>query len=168
MPVPNFFLPIPELLIFCLFFFFKDFFFIYFWLCWGSIAACGLSLVAVNGGYSSLGCVGFSLLWLLSLQSTGSRCTDFSSCALRLWSTGSVVAVHGVSCFRAFGIFPDQRLNPCPLHWQVDSSSLDHQGSPLSCSYSIAWIFNCPAPFFLPPDLILGFGNRNIWNTESD
>ena len=27
-------------------------------------------------------------------------------------------------------IFPTQRWNLCPLHWQVDSRSLNHQGSP--------------------------------------
>ena len=32
------------------------------------------------GGYSSLWCTGFCLQWLLLLQSTGSRCTGFSSC----------------------------------------------------------------------------------------
>ena len=37
------------------------------------VAARGLSLVVVSGGYSSLQCVGFSLQWLLLLQSTGSR-----------------------------------------------------------------------------------------------
>ena len=47
--------------------------FIYFWLCWVSVAARGLSLVVVSGGYSSLWCVGFSLWWLLLLRSTGSR-----------------------------------------------------------------------------------------------
>ena len=36
-------------------------------------AACGLSLVMVSRGYSSLRCPGFSLLWLLLLQSTGPR-----------------------------------------------------------------------------------------------
>ena len=24
----------------------------------------------------------------------------------------------------------DLGLNPCPLHWQVDSQALDHQGNP--------------------------------------
>ena len=32
----------------------------------------------------------------------------------------------------ACGIFPDQGLNPCPLHWQADSQPLRHQGSPES------------------------------------
>ena len=33
----------------------------------------------------------------------------------------SVVVVFGLSCPAACGIFLEQRLNPCPLHWQVDS-----------------------------------------------
>ena len=47
--------------------------FFFFWLCWVFVAARGLSLVAASGGYSSLRCAGFSLRWLLLLQSTGSR-----------------------------------------------------------------------------------------------
>ena len=78
-----------------------------------------LSLVAVSG-YSLLWSLGFSLQWLLLLQSTGSRCM------------GSVVLVHGLRCPPACGIFLDQGSNPCPLHWQVDSLPLDHQGS-LTC-----------------------------------
>ena len=50
--------------------------------------------------------------------STGSRCA------------GSVVVAHRPSCSAAFGIFPDQGSNPCPLHWQADSQPLHHQGSP--------------------------------------
>ena len=101
--------------------------FIYLWLHWVFIAAHGLSLVAVSGGYSLLWCTGFSLRWLLLLRSMGSRRTGFSSCGARasvvvtrgLWSTGSVVAAHGISCSVACGIFPDQSSNPCPLHWQA-------------------------------------------------
>ena len=54
--------------------------FIYFWLSWVFIAVCGLSLVAAKRGYSSLQCTGFSLRWLLLLQSTGSKHVGFSSC----------------------------------------------------------------------------------------
>ena len=54
--------------------------FIYFWQRWVFVAARGLSLVAVRGGYSSLWCVGFSLRWLLLLRSTGSRRAGFGSC----------------------------------------------------------------------------------------
>ena len=65
-----------------LFFFFVNLF-IYFCLRWVFIAAHGLSLVAVSGGYSSLRCAGFSLRWLLLLWSMGSRHAGFSSCDAR-------------------------------------------------------------------------------------
>ena len=48
--------------------------------CWVFVAVRGLSLVAASRGYSSLRCVGFSLRWLLFLQSMGSRRMGFSSC----------------------------------------------------------------------------------------
>ena len=67
------------------------------------------SLLAVSGVYSSLGCTGFSLRWLLLLWITSSVCT------------GPVVVGHGLSCLAVCGIFPVQGLNTCPLHWQVDS-----------------------------------------------
>ena len=56
---------------------------------------------------------GFSLWWLLLLQ-----------------STGSVVVTCRLSCSMACGIFLDQGSNPCPLHWQVDSSPLRHREAP--------------------------------------
>ena len=46
----------------------------YFWPRWVFVAVCGLSLVAMRGGYSSLWCAVFSLWWLLLLQSMGSSC----------------------------------------------------------------------------------------------
>ena len=52
-----------------------------FWLHWVFIVARGLSLVVASGGYSSLWCTGFSLRWLLLLQSMGSRRVGFSSCS---------------------------------------------------------------------------------------
>ena len=92
----------------------KSKFFFFFWLHWVSLAAHGLSLVAVGGRYSWLQCTGFSLCRLLLLQ-----------------STGSVVVTHRPSCFVAQGILLDQRLNPLYLpHWQADSYPLSHQGSP--------------------------------------
>ena len=47
--------------------------FIYFWLHWVFVAARRLSLVVASGGSSSPRCTGFSLRWLLSWRSTGSR-----------------------------------------------------------------------------------------------
>ena len=51
----------------------------------------------------------FLLQWPLLLQSIGSR------------RAGSVVVAHGLGCSMAHRIFPDQGLDPCPWHWQVDS-----------------------------------------------
>ena len=78
----------------------------------------GLSLVAASGGHSSSRCAGLSPSQPLPLRSTGSRCA------------GSAAVAHGPSCSAACGIFPDQGSNPHPLHWQVDSQPLRHQGSP--------------------------------------
>ena len=47
--------------------------------------------------------------------------------ALRLWSSGSVDVLHGLSCSAAHGILPGQRLDLCLLHWQADSLPLSHQ-----------------------------------------
>ena len=95
------------------------FFFIFIlWLRWVFVSVRGLSLVAASEGDSSSRCVGRSLSRPLLLRSTGSR------------RAGSVVVAHGPSCSAACGIFPDQGLNPCSLHWQADSQPLHHQGSP--------------------------------------
>ena len=75
--------------------------------CTWDFSSCG------EGGFSSLWCTGFSLRWLLLLQSTGSR------------RGGSVVVAHRHSCSAACGIFPDQFSNPSPLHQQGHKSSLD-------------------------------------------
>ena len=45
---------------------------------------------------------------------------------------GSIDKVHRYSYPTACGIFLDQGSNLCPLHWQVDSLPLSHQGSPKS------------------------------------
>ena len=66
------------------------------------------SLVAESGGYS-LVVVGRLFVTVASLVE------------LRLQGTGSVAVVHGLSCFKACGIFPDQGSNLHLLHWQADS-----------------------------------------------
>ena len=48
----------------------------------------------------------------------------------RLSGTGWTVAAHGLSCSTACGIFPDQGLNLCLLHWLVDSLP---PGKPFGC-----------------------------------
>ena len=112
-----------------LFFFFNFFGFIYLliylWLCWVFVSVRGLSLVAASGGHSSSWCAGLSLSRPLLLRSTGSR------------RAGSVIVAHGPCCSAACGIFPDQGLNPCPLHWQADSQPLRHQGSPTAAILTV-------------------------------
>ena len=56
----------------------------------------------------------------------------------RLWAPmspvapGSVIVAQGFSYPLACGILLDQGSNLCPLRQQADSSTLDHQRSPLS------------------------------------
>ena len=86
-------------------------------------------------------------------SSCSSRASPFGgfSCfgALVLGARASALgALRFSSCLNRFrtcwpetcGIVPDQGLNLCPLHWQVDSQPLDHQGSP-SCSFLMGiWV----------------------------
>ena len=72
------------------------------------------------------------------LWSTGSRAHCFQQLqhvasavvAPGLWSTGSAAVVHGFSCSIAYGILPDQGLNPRLLQWQADSLPLSYKESP--------------------------------------
>ena len=84
----------------------------------------------VSRDFSPMWCTGFSLQWLLLLQSPGSR------------HVGSAV-VHGLSGSMACGIFLDQGSNPRPLHWQVDSYPLCQQGRPRIASPAY---LNCFSP----------------------
>ena len=77
----------------------------------------GFSLAVGHGGCSLASVWNFSLRWLLLLEAQAP-------------GTWAAVAVHGLSCSIAHGVFPDQGLNPCLLHWQVGSSALSQQGSP--------------------------------------
>ena len=82
-------------------------------------------------GLCFVACTGFSLLWLLFLQS--SRQPGFGSCstwAQWLQCAGSVAVVHGLCCSTARRIFLDQGSNQCPLCCKADSLPLDHQGVP--------------------------------------
>ena len=40
-----------------------------------------------------------------------------------------LIAVHRLNFLKALGIFPDQSLNPCPLHCKADSYALDNPES---------------------------------------
>ena len=99
--------------------------FIYFWgLRWVFIAGRGLSLVPVSGGSSGWG---DGLLVVASLGAEQrSRHAGSRAQAQQLWR-------NGLSCPEACGIHPDQGLNPCPLHWQMDSLPLIHQEAWMVC-----------------------------------
>ena len=56
--------------------------------------------------------------------------------ARRLYSTGSIVVAHRLSCSTAYGIFSDQGSNQCLLHWREISLPLSHQGSPWGSFFS--------------------------------
>ena len=98
------------------------------WLRWVFVAARGLSLVAESRGYS-LGTVHRLLLavtwtsvvavqWLISCGSQTLEYAGFSHCDLRALE-------HGLRCFKACGIIPDQGSNLCLLPMQ---------GIPIHCA----------------------------------
>ena len=91
-------------------------------------------------GLSSLLCTGFSS-WGAQVSHPG----GFSLCrAQALGLRASLVVVRRFSCSMARGIFPDQRSNPWPLHWQVYSQALDHQGSPICIVFNLFMLlFSC-------------------------
>ena len=96
-----------------------------------------------------------NLIYLLTVL--GLCCSwAFSSCRERgllfivvpgLFSAGSGVVLHGLSCSGACGTSPDQGSNLCPLRWQVDSYPLRHQGN-----LSI-WVLNNHQNQLWPRDL---------------
>ena len=86
--------------------FLKCNFIIYFWLFWIFIAVRGLSLVMVHR-------------LLNAHRLLDAVASPVAEHAWALGHAGSVV--HGLSCLVSCGVFWDQGLNPCPLHWQADS-----------------------------------------------
>ena len=145
--------------IFFYFNFLNFYWLIYLCLPWVFVAAHRLSLVVASRGYYPLQCTGFSLWWLLLLGSMDSRCE------------GSVVVAHGLSCSTAHGIFPDQGLNLCPLHWQAGYY-------PLWCSFIRAlisfrralpsWLKHLPNTLpLLLSHLELGFQHVNLGKTQT-
>ena len=113
---------------------------IYFWLCSVFFGAHGLSLVVVSRGYSLV-----AMLRLLT--AVASLVVEHG-----LQSTGSGVVTQGLSCLSPCGVFPDQGLNSCPLHWQGDSQPLDHQGLPICLLFVLLRVFTdtCWLKLFLP------------------
>ena len=90
---------------------------------WCLLSSCG-AWTSHCRGFSCCRARGFRARRLQYLRHMGSVIV-----ASGLSSTDSVVLAHGLSCSTTCGIFLDQGLNLCLLHWQADSLLLSHQGS---------------------------------------
>ena len=103
-----------------MYFLFLIIYFIYFWLHWVFVAVCGPSsrvmVVSYACGAWASHCGGFLCC---GAQSRG---IGLSSC-IRSLSSYSVLAELLCGMWN----LPGPGINPCPLHWQVDSYPLDHQ-----------------------------------------
>ena len=119
-------------------------------------------LVIYGCAGSSLLCAGFSLRWLLSLQSTCSRALRLQSMwhvdtvvsALGSRAQAQVVMAHGLSCSEGHGLFLDQGSYPCLLNLQVDFLPLSHQGSSLLIIFNVSIVFlgmDGPSCFYSNP-----------------
>ena len=97
----------------------------------------GFCLIAVRDGYF-LGVVYWLTAvasfvvehWLCGTQASVVVAQGSVAEAARLKSITSVIVVYGFSCSLACGIFSDRGSSLCFQHWQANSSSLSHQGSP--------------------------------------
>ena len=115
-------------------FFFLHFSYIFIFACTESLLISAGFLQLRGGSQSSLWYMGFSLQWLFFLWSIGSRQIGSVVVAWGSRAQTPIVVVPGVSCSTATnwtrdlpGIFPDQRSNLCPLHWQAVFYPLYHQ-----------------------------------------
>ena len=89
----------------------------------GPRCCAGFSLAAESRGYSVARLAGFPWRWFLLVWSAGPGARELQ----QLQRVGSVVVAHGLSCSAACGIFSDQGLNWCLLHWQTASSPMSHR-----------------------------------------
>ena len=100
---------------------------IYSFICFSVLFLAVLDLCCCAWAFSSCSERGFSLLWCMGFTVVAAHCrAQVLGIQLQwLWHTGLVALQH-------VGLFPDQRLNPCPLHLQADSYPLYHKESPIS------------------------------------
>ena len=93
-----------------------------YWLRWLSVAVHRLSLGLESAGYSPV--VLCRLLIVAASLAVGHRLWGTWASgvmARRLQSVGLLVMVHGLSCLKHVGVFPDQQWNWYPLHCKADS-----------------------------------------------
>ena len=84
----------------------------------GLCCCMGFSLVASSRSYSLVVVCGL-LIAVASLVAEHRLYDERASvvAAPGLQSTGLAVMLHGLSCLAAWGLFPDQGLHLCLLHW---------------------------------------------------
>ena len=108
-----------------------------------------------------------TLLGLYCLSRTFSGCGEWglllvAACGLLIVvaslvaARSSVIVLQGLSCSKACGIFLGQGSDPCPLHWQVDSYPLCHQGSHTLLPLFFSWSEEKNIHFFTPNVLATG------------
>ena len=83
---------------------------------------CAKSLCCCKWAFSGCGEQGL----LSSCGAQTSHCGGFYCWGAQTLVLRFRVVVHRLSYFKLCGIFLEQGLNPCPLHWQVDSYPLNH------------------------------------------
>ena len=72
-------------------------------------------------------------------------CVGFSRCGF--WTLEHRVSSGaGLRCYTPCGILRDHALDPCLLHWQADSLSPSHQGSPQVAFYGWSQHYLVPPP----------------------
>ena len=129
------------------------------------VAVCGLSLVTENGVLSSCGarvshCSGFSC-W--GAQALGTQASV--ALAPGLWSTGSIAVAHRLRSSVACGIFPNQGLNLCLLHWQTDSLPLTTMEACVhACCHPLCPILWTPGTVAHQAPLSMGFFKQEYWS----
>ena len=91
----------------------------------------GFPLAAVSVGYSLIAVLGLLIAEhrLLGVWASMVTAHGLHSCGYQALGIASIVVAYGLNCSTTCGIFPDQGLNPCLLHWQTDSLPLSHRGA---------------------------------------
>ena len=152
-----------RMVLFPIFFFFICFFssvnyfftcvYILFWLCWVFLAVPGLSLVAAIGSYSLFRCSGFSLRWLLLLQSADSRCTGFSSWGSRAPEPGLSSCGTLVFAWRHVGS-SRPRIEPVSPTLAGGFFTTEPPKKALTCFFNIVYYFSFD-PFTSKAEILL-------------
>ena len=76
------------------------------------------------------------------------NCSFLQNSIQGIGSAGQVLVAHKLNSLLACGIFPEQGSNPCPLHWQVNSTTGPPGKSQKFLKFSFYKIFISLLTFF--------------------